>query len=422
MKHRFLIVTLIVFLLSLTACKKDAKPTGGAQTVPSAPIVTFTPTPFVANSPVETDVRAVVYSTKPLIQPFPEPVFAYVDAIPLKTDRESPTSGSFRYYVAENGLYLQIHVNDVTFSKAESPEQVDTADFIAVYLNERGNKPAKYAVGDCFLKIGRGNVIFKGTGIATGQTKAVCYEVADGYEAEVFLPFLTIRGSEAVTVGLEIGFTDFDGEKAVCKGYLNDKSGKTDTTMKNIGLMKLENRFSGIAVDGRSDAVWELSEFTVLKNRAYGNSGANARFRVLTDGDRLYFMIQVDDNTPDTGSEIKTRKDGIELFVSFTGEKHEAYNAGTDMHFRISRDGIVSCENGADGSVITYIVYDRSSGYDVEIAMQIPDTELPETIGFDLHVNDSFGSGMRDSVLCWSDTSLMTFENLSNLGTLSLIP
>lgn len=423
MKRRFLLIAVMLILLSLTACKKNNKGNGEAQATPSAPIVTYTPTPFVAKPPVETDVKAVVYSTKPLIRPYSEPVFAYSDEIPLKTDKECETNGYFKYFVSDDGLYLQIHVNDVTFSKAESPETVDTADHIAVYLNERANKPAKYAVGDCFIKIGRGNVVFEGTGIATDLTKAVSYEVKDGYEAEVYLPFLTIRGTEAVTAGLEIGFTDFDGEKTVCKGYLNDKTGKTEATLKNIGLMKLENRFAGLSVDGRFDSLWELSAVTELNNRAYGDTGANARFRVLTDGSKLYFFINVDDETPDTGSGIMTRKDGVELFISFSDERHEAYRAGKDMHFRFSRDGLLSCENGADGEVISYIVYNRDSGYDVEVSLEIPDgCEKFDSFGFDLHVNDSFGGSMRDSVLCWSDTSLLTYDNLLNLGTLSFVP
>lgn len=423
MKYRLLLIAVTV-MLCFTACKKNNKSTGDTQNTPSAPIVTYTPTPFVTKAPVEKDMKAVVYSVKPLIKGFSEPVFAYTDPITLKTDKACDTSGYFRYYVANDGLYLQIHVNDVTFTKAESPETVDKGDYIAVYLNERGNKPAKYAVGDCFIKVGRDNVIFEGTGIASEKTKAVSYEVKDGYEAEVFLPFLTLRASEAVTVGLEVGFADFDGEKEVCKGYLNDKTGKTDTTLKNIGLMKLENRFSGLSVDAVQEPAWELSPVYELHNRAYGNIGADASFRVLTDGDKLYFYITVDDDTNDTGSEIVTRKDGVELFVSFSEQKHEAYQAGKDMHFRITRDGLLKCENGADAAIITYLVRSTDKGYEVELFIRLPEeTEaIPDSFGFDLHVNDSFGGGKRDSVLCWSDTTFMTYQNLLNVGTLSLIP
>ena len=196
----------------------------------------------------------------------------------------------------------------------------------------------------------------------------------------------------------------------------------TPTPVPNGKARATATKLPTITIDGEKDAAWKVASTAELKNVAYGENGATAEFQVLRDTKRVYFFITVKDATPDTDSEIATRKDGVELFLSFDSEKHSDYRFGVDMHYRIMRDGTVKYESGANPDALEYKVVADASGYRIELAVMPSTDYFPELtmIGFDLHVNDSFGNAMRDFILTWSDTSLMTFTDLSKIGTVWL--
>lgn len=173
-------------------------------------------------------------------------------------------------------------------------------------------------------------------------------------------------------------------------------------------------------LDGRKDKVWSVCPETKLVNIAWGEKGAEVSYQALWNKGVLYLFITVMDDTADIESPIMTRKDSVELFFSLDDTKPSEYREGLDMHFQIGRDGTMQCGSGADSSLLRYAVENFGSSYQVEVAFTVPEliTQNGMGIGFDIHVNDSFGTGLRDYIVTYSDTTLKTHTNLSRVGLL----
>lgn len=180
------------------------------------------------------------------------------------------------------------------------------------------------------------------------------------------------------------------------------------------------NRITGIRMDGREDAFWKTCETRTLSNIVYGEGDVRATFRVCYDRDRIYFFVAVTDKTPNNSGDVPTRQDGIELFLNENGDRPAKYHDG-DLHFLLLRSGEYVLAAGTDEDVET-IVTETEDGYDAEISIpwQSAENRRGNEIGFDLRVNDSQTPGTRDFILQWSDTSMMTHENLENIGVLAL--
>ena len=183
----------------------------------------------------------------------------------------------------------------------------------------------------------------------------------------------------------------------------------------------LVTRLPVIRIDGEADDVWSICERYDLANPVFGESGAAAAFRAYSDEERLYLFIEVKDDTPQTSGEIATRSDCVELFLNEDGEKPSRYHAG-DSHYIFIRNGECEERSGADVRLLEYAVVSSEDGYTIELALQWQ--LLPEDrgagIGFDIRINDSQGEGTRDYIVQWSDTGMMTHEDLSHVGTLYL--
>ena len=72
------------------------------------------------------------------------------------------------------------------------------------------------------------------------------------------------------------------------------------------------------------------------------------------------------------------------------------------------------CGHGADGDRVEYAIRETEEGYTIEVAISwsLAANRRSNDIGFDIHINDSRAA--------WSDTTLMTHEDLSRVGILSL--
>ena len=189
---------------------------------------------------------------------------------------------------------------------------------------------------------------------------------------------------------------------------------KSDKVAGSARLMELR-------IDGKQDRFWDICKEYKLRNYVYGDETESATFRACCDSEKLYLFIQVSDATPYTESDVPTRKDGVEIFLNEDGKRNKVYEDG-DSHFFLLRDGSCVCGHGADGDRVEYAIRETEEGYTIEVAISwsLAANRRSNDIGFDIHINDSRAVESRDGILAWSDTTLMTHEDLSRVGILSL--
>ncbi|MBQ6661565.1 MAG: hypothetical protein IJM57_09135 [Lachnospiraceae bacterium] len=202
--------------------------------------------------------------------------------------------------------------------------------------------------------------------------------------------------------------------------HIEPRTGKDVTRYSPFTTKKVQApRLAPIRVDGMKDNLWNVCEPFEIGRRVFGNSGASGSFCVYADKSKIYLWIEVTDLTPHTAGEVPTRKDGVEIFLNEDGQKSGAYGVG-DAHYRISRDGALEVGSGGNRSAIEYNVVATETGYVVEASVRwtLRENERNSYIGFDIRVNDSQSDGSRDWIVQWSDTSMMTHENLRQVGTL----
>lgn len=176
-----------------------------------------------------------------------------------------------------------------------------------------------------------------------------------------------------------------------------------------------------IKIDGIYEDVWDNIEPVKIENVAWGTTGADGCFKTFWDKERLYILVDVNDTTPDTVSDMFTRQDCIEVFLNESNSKPSEYGEG-DLHVKVNRDGKVEYGHHASEELIKYGVIEKDGGYMVELSIKF--TSISPTygteIGFDVRINDSHGKQYRDKMLQWSDTSMETFSDLSKIGTITL--
>ncbi|MDD6102917.1 MAG: sugar-binding protein [Clostridiales bacterium] len=176
-----------------------------------------------------------------------------------------------------------------------------------------------------------------------------------------------------------------------------------------------------IKIDGIYENVWDNIETVNIENVSWGKSGASGGFKTYWDKEKIYILVDVKDNTPDCSSEMFSRQDCVEIFINENNEKPEEYGKG-DVHVKINREGSVEYGHNANEEIISYGVIKKDGGYMIEASVRF--TAIKPTfgtkIGFDVRINDSQGNEDRDYMIQWSDTSMMTFNNLTKIGTITL--
>ncbi|MBR7020822.1 MAG: hypothetical protein IKI15_07180 [Lachnospiraceae bacterium] len=186
-------------------------------------------------------------------------------------------------------------------------------------------------------------------------------------------------------------------------------------------LEMLASRLPSIRVDGMIEDDWSVCEDYELQNPVYGESGASASFRAFCDNEKLYLCIEVKDTTRQLTGEAPTRCDSVEVYLNEDGEKPERYHAG-DSHYIFMRNGEIEERSGADARLIDHVVTETDDGYLIELSIfwSLSPEDRSDTFGLDIRINDSQTPGTRDYIIQWSDTSMMTHENLTKIGTMTI--
>lgn len=394
---------------------------------PVTQLPTYSPTPLILKEPVASDVVAAANHITPSLSGKFEDVWNYAEKIPLEqfVRGKGDTTAYYQMFWSEHMLYIRAEISDNSAAENHGSHY----DSVSVYLNENNSKPAKYGVGDSYCTVRRDGLFTPGTGCDAQNTKGIVYETSSGYAVEFAVPLLTVSGKEGLLLGFDIGFADYDDDEINKIMQWSDKTGRTSGSLRNVGTVTLGKGGNGtiaplpsVKIDGYEEDLWKLSESNVLENVSWGENGASVNFRTLHDDKLLYLFVHVDDNTVVTDGEVMTRKDSVELFLRSDNESSPDYREGKDMHVRIDRNGVLQCQNGADSSLFEYRVQPTEQGYDVEMAVRIPWNLNGDdaSIGFDIHVNDSFSVGQRDYIVTWSDPSLQTYTDMSHLGKILL--
>ncbi len=181
------------------------------------------------------------------------------------------------------------------------------------------------------------------------------------------------------------------------------------------------SKLSTVRVDGKKETFWGYCDTYVLNNVILGESNTQVAFQTAWDSEYLYLYIEVTDTTYDVSSQLFTRKDGIEIFLNESNAHTTYYDKG-DQHYQIARDGSIHYGSGASEELIRYKVVESEDGYvaEVAIAFVLWEGKRGAELGLDIRVNDSFGNGARDYIVQWSDTTLLTYNDLSKIGTITL--
>jgi gliding motility-associated-like protein len=182
---------------------------------------------------------------------------------------------------------------------------------------------------------------------------------------------------------------------------------------------------------GASDLIWgnyAAAALTKIPVGAVNISGAadlSANYKFMRDADSLYVLIDVtDNNLKNNGGVNPWESDGVELFIDKGNDKATTYGAN-DYQYAFVYTGAASEYYHSPASMTGVKVTStlRTGGY-VQV-IRIPWATLGgapangESIGFDLHVNDSDGaSSTRDSKLAWFDALDIAFGNPSGFGTI----
>lgn len=176
-----------------------------------------------------------------------------------------------------------------------------------------------------------------------------------------------------------------------------------------------------VNVDGTAEELWSWYSPVALENTAWGESGASGSFQILWTKSTLYVLVRVTDTTYDVSSELFSRKDCVEVFLNENGTLPAEYGAG-DQHYLVSRKGEIKYGSGGDEAGFRAAVSETEDGYLVEMAIPFQTIQASQgtVIGFDVRINDSQGKGNRDYMMQWSDTSMRTHVDLSQIGTITL--
>ncbi len=175
-------------------------------------------------------------------------------------------------------------------------------------------------------------------------------------------------------------------------------------------------------IDGDIDDIWNKAEQIVTDRWVSGSSGSTAKVRTLWDDNRLYVLAEVTDSLVTKRSANVWEQDSVEIFIDQNNARTGSYD-GDDGQYRVNFDNETSVNPGSLSANLTSAAKRTPTGYIIEAAVDWVGTppKVGSIIGFDVQVNnDENDDGTRDSVAIWNDTSDRTWQNLTNIGLLTL--
>ncbi|WP_152401534.1 endo-1,4-beta-xylanase [Paenibacillus cellulositrophicus] len=361
-----------------------------------------------AKVPVETKrTKALEASVK--IDGQAEAVWNVAQAVPIQTGGKA--AATYKTLWGAGHLYLWVDVDDAT---------VNGNDSVEVYIDGNNGKTNAYEADDK-------KYTFRRSG--ANPHKPAEYNVVKtekGYRIEASIP---VDGAQTgKEIGFDVRIRDRSGSAEELASW-NDIHHRQDTDTSGFGVLTMvegprtAKAVKGTAViDGDIDDIWNKAEQIVTDRWVSGSSGSTAKVRTLWDDHRLYVLAEVTDSLVTKRSANAWEQDSVEIFIDQNNARAASYDSD-DGQYRVNFDNEPSVSPGSLGANLTSAAKRTPTGYIIEAAVDWLGTppKAGSLIGFDVQVNnDGNDDGVRDSVAIWNDTSDRTWQNLSNIGLLTL--
>ncbi|GIO29538.1 MULTISPECIES: endo-1,4-beta-xylanase [Paenibacillus] len=338
-----------------------------------------------------------------------EAAWNVAQAVPIQ--KGGKTAATFKTLWDAGHLYVWVDVDDAT---------VNGNDSVEVYIDGNNGKTNAYEADDK-------KYTFRRSGAnphKPADYKAVKTE--RGYRIEASIP---IDGAQTgKEIGFDVRIRDRSGSAEELASW-NDIHHRQDTDTSGYGVLTLvegprtaKAARGSVVIDGNIDEIWNKAEQIVTDRWVSGSSGSTAKVRTLWDDHRLYVLAEVTDSLVTKRSANAWEQDSVEIFIDQNNARTDSYD-GDDGQYRVNFDNETSVNPGSLGANLTSAAKRTPTGYIIEAAIDWVGTppKAGNTIGFDVQVNnDENDDGVRDSVAIWNDTSDRTWQNLSNIGLLTL--
>lgn len=361
-----------------------------------------------AKVPVETKrTKALEASVK--IDGQAEAVWNVAQAVPIQAGGKA--AATYKTLWDAGHLYVWVDVDDAT---------VNGNDAVEVYIDENNGKTNAYEADDK-------KYTFRRSGAnphKPAEYKAVKTE--KGYRIEASIP---VDGAQTgKEIGFDVRIRDRSGSAEELASW-NDIHHRQDADTSGYGVLTMAEgprtakAAKGTAfIDGDIDDIWNKAEQIVTDRWVSGSSGSTAKVRTLWDDNRLYVLAEVTDSLVTKRSANVWEQDSVEIFIDQNNARTGSYD-GDDGQYRVNFDNETSVNPGSLGANLTSAAKRTPTGYIIEAAVDWVGTppKAGSIIGFDVQVNnDENDDGTRDSVAIWNDTSDRTWQNLTNIGLLTL--
>jgi len=192
--------------------------------------------------------------------------------------------------------------------------------------------------------------------------------------------------------------------------------------------MQMSRTVSPPIVDGVLEDTWAMADRLsldhVISGSVDGESDLSAWYSALWDWNKLYFYIQVTDDSLSTNSSVDHLKDGIEIYIDADNGKSRLFEDNDiQIRFVIDEEELYADIGAALGDSDCQLIRDET-GYAVEIAIPWESVNglavQDHYLGLDIHVNDNDGNS-RDGKISWYAPRDNAYRSPMNFGTVKLI-
>ncbi len=174
-------------------------------------------------------------------------------------------------------------------------------------------------------------------------------------------------------------------------------------------------------IDGEIDDIWADCPAAKVNIPIMAWEGAKGEARILWDEKFVYVLLEVQDELLNNQATAVHEQDSIEVFLDQSNEKGANYDAN-DGQYRVSYVGDESFGGVPKAEGFESAAKLIDGGYLVELAM--PLVVKPEDgmiMGFDAQINDSDGTGVRQSMTKFNDPTNNSYMSPEKWGLLELV-
>lgn len=392
-------------------------------------------------------------STAPTIDGVADPVWDMVESYEIlylyTATRPIATTASFKMLWDDTYLYYLIDVKDSTPFDDSSAGWRD--DSIGIYIDADNTKMAgNFDANDAQVILRRSGVL----PIDAGKNRAIyadyvtwaVTEGTDGYTMEVsvaWTPFgYAPTPGQAIGVDFQVN-DDIDGgdiAEVALKWFDHLGTGFSDASVFGTAVLSgMESDPSTIMVDqtpvapiidGQIEPLWSHAmPYPITLNYGTGEapdpSVFSASVRMVWDAAKLYYLVEVTDQSYSDNSAQAWRDDSVGLFFDGDNADSNPFDANdAQAILRRSATGIISDgRNHANfADYIVWSVSETENGYVMEAAVDWTPMALAPAagveFGIDIQVNDDTNQDdTAENILKWLDRSGDGYVNAGSFGT-----